>query len=137
MDSAEPTPIDPAMFETLQARLAKDGPKAAVAELCESLRQAGDFAKLFYALLLKKRVEMNVLPIPTASATDFSPSQQEEYEQAIRAACRTVGQLFLDAGNIGAAFSYFNMIGERDSLGVAIAKHTPRPADDLQPVFAV
>src|SRR6516165_8959080 len=107
MESVESPPFDPAVFDSLKVRLAADGPKAAADQLCESLRQAGDYGKLFYALLLKTRIEMGILPIPTASAVDLSNAQQEQYEQAIREACRTVGLLFLDAGNIGAAFSYF------------------------------
>jgi len=137
MESVESPPFDPAVFDSLKARLAADGPKAAADQLCESLRKAGDYGKLFYALLLKKRIEMGILPIPTASAVDLSNAQQEQYEQAIREACRTVGLLFLDAGNIGAAFSYFNMIGEREPLVAAIEKYAPGPEDDVQPVVEV
>ena len=137
MDLAEPTPFDPAVFDNLQAKLAAAGPKAAVDQLDKTLRASGDYAKLFYALLLKKRVEMGVLPIPTAGAGDFTPAQQQEYEDAIRDACREIGQLFLSAGNIGAAFSYFNMIGERQPLVAAIERYAPGPDDDVQPVVEV
>ncbi|MFL5341463.1 MAG: hypothetical protein ACJ8F7_15060 [Gemmataceae bacterium] len=137
MDFAEPPPIDPAVFDSLQAKLAAGGPKAAVAELCRTLRDAGDYAKLFYALLLKKRVEMGVLPIPTAGAAEFTSEQQADYEGAIRSACREVGNLFLKAGQIGPAFSYFNMIGEREPLVAAIEQYAPGPDDDVQPVIEV
>src|SRR5579871_3344481 len=93
---------DPALYESLRERLAQAGPGPAIEWLCEELRKHGDFGKLFYAMLLKKRFEMGVTPIPTAAASELSPQQQEEYEAAVRDACRTVGKLFIEASTIPA-----------------------------------
>ena len=68
--------------------------------------------------------------------TRFLPDPAEElpevlhtpYEEAIRDASRTVGQLFLEAGDIPHAWNYFRLIGEpgpvRDALDAA------RPGED-------
>ena len=80
---------------------------------------------------------MGVSPIPTAGAAEFTPAQQEEYENAIREACRTVGQLFLDDGQIPAAFGYFRMIGELGPVKVALDRFQPAPDQDIQPIVDV
>lgn len=137
MQTEEATMIPQEVFDELRARLKDSGPAAAIEHLCTALRESGDYAKLFYALLLQKRVEMGVSPIPTSSANDMSDPQQQQYEDAIRAACRTVGQLFLDAGNIPAAFGYMRMIGELDPVRAAIEEHQPGEDEDVQTLIDV
>src|SRR5579871_3549806 len=92
--------LDPAAFDRLQAALAAGGPAAAIDKLIAELRQAGDFGGLFYALLLKKRVELRVAPFPTGPASELPAHTHEAYEQAIRDAGRLVGNLYLERGDI-------------------------------------
>jgi len=63
-----PPPLSPQTYDRLQKTLAEKGPKAAVDQLCADLRELGDFNALFYALLMKKRVELGVCPFPTGAA---------------------------------------------------------------------
>ncbi len=128
---------DPALYESLRARLAKDGPAPAIDWLGEELRRNGDFGKLFYALLLKKRFEMGVTPIPTAAASELTQQQQDEYEAAVREACRTVGKLFLDAGNVPAGYEFLRMIGEMGAVTDAIEHFAPSDEADLQPIIDI
>ena len=88
--------IDPAFYERLRSALASKGPKAAVEQLIAELRKAEDFQNLFYALLLKKRVELGVSPFPTGPSTELPPATHEPYEQAIRDAGREVGHALLE-----------------------------------------
>src|SRR5215218_9722896 len=98
MDESDTPTIqsDPAAFDALRTALASGGPAAAVERLLAQLREAEDFQGLFYALLLKKRVELGVSPFPTGPAGDLPPETHEPYEDAIRSASREVGQLALD-----------------------------------------
>jgi hypothetical protein len=137
MMTEEAVTFEPQLYDDLRAKLQQSGAEEAIRELCESLRSAGDYAKLFYALLLKDRVAIGVTPIPTASANEMTTDQQEKYEDAIRSACRTVGGLFLDAGNIGAAFGYFRMIGELEPVRAAIEQCQPGEEDDVQPIIDI
>jgi hypothetical protein len=137
MDSAAPVAPDTAIYDDLRAQLQKSGPAAAIDELSRTLRQQQEYGKLFYSMLMKKRFEMGVSPIPTAGATEMSPKQQEEYENAVREACRTVGKLFLDAGNIPAAFEYLRMIGEPASVAEALETYSPGEEVDVQPVIEI
>jgi hypothetical protein len=137
MQPTEPPADDPAVYAALRERLGQSGPAAAIEELCTQLRQSRDYSKLFYALLLKKRFHMGVTPIPTAAAADMSAEQQEEYEAAVRGACREVGKLFLDAGNIPAAFEYMRMINEPGPVADALENYTPSDETDLQPVIDI
>ncbi|HEV3146516.1 MAG TPA: hypothetical protein VGZ47_21695, partial [Gemmataceae bacterium] len=137
MQPAEATEFEPAMFDSLLRTLSESGPEKAIEGLCDSLRQRKDYAKLFYAMLMKKRVQLGVSPVPTASANDFTAPQQAEYEDAIREACRTTGELFLKDGNIPAAFAYYRMIGELNPVKEAIERYQPGTEEDIQPIVDV
>jgi hypothetical protein len=132
-----PSAPDLAFFESIRRNLDREGPAKAIDRLCDSLRETKDYSKLFYALLMKKRLAMGVSPIPTAPSSELTPDQQEEYETAIREAARTVGGLFLDAGKIPLAFDYFRMIGERDPIAAAIDKYAPSEDEDVQPIIEI
>src|SRR3954466_1726678 len=92
MDDTETTlpKLDPAAFDRLRSALAAGGPAAAIDDLIAELRRAEDFNGLFYALLLKKRVELGVSPFPTGPASELPPHTHEPYEQTIRDAGRLV-----------------------------------------------
>jgi hypothetical protein len=137
MQPVEAITFEPTLYESLQQTLTQKGPEQAIEELCASLRERKDYAKLFYAMLMKRRVHMGVSPIPTASANGFTEAQQAEYEDAIREACRTTGELFLKENNIPAAFAYYRMIGELNPVKEAIEHFQPGPEEDIQPVVDV
>ena len=80
--------------------------------LSRALKELGDYNALFYALLMKKRVELGVIPFPTGAATDLPEASHEDYEDSIRAAGRLVGTLYLDQGDIRKAWFFFNMLSE-------------------------
>src|SRR5262245_28407855 len=106
---AEAPPFDPAVFDKLRAAVAGQGPAAAAERLVAELRAAEDFQNLFYALLLKKRVELGVSPFPTGPSADLPPHTHEPYEDAIRAAGREVGNALLARKRFGQAWGFFRM----------------------------
>ena len=135
---APPLPaIDPAAFDRLRAALAAHGPAAAVETLIAELRAAEDFNNLFYALLMKARVELGVSPFPSGPSADLPPDTHEPYETAIRDAGRLVGQLYLDRGDLPKAWNFFRMLGEPEPVRAALAAYDPAAGDDIYPVIEI
>ena len=137
MDADTPPPqLDPAVFDRLRAAFAAD-PATAVDQLIAETRAAEDFNGLFYAMLLKKRVELGVSPFPSGPASDLPPHTHEPYEQAIREAGRHVGHLYLERGELGRAWGFFRMLGEPGPVKDALAKYEPGPDDDIYPLIEI
>jgi hypothetical protein len=129
--------MDSAVFDQLQQSLTKEGPETAIDRLCTLLRGRNDYPNLFYALLLKKRHELGVSPIPTGPSSDLPPETHQPYEDGIREAAREVGRLLLADGNIPHAWAYFRMIGEPEPVKAALEQATPGPDDDIQPLVDI
>ena len=134
MDTTAP---DPAAFDRLRIALAEGGPLAAVDRLCDHLRQADEYQSLFYALLMRKRVELGVSPFPTGAAADLPPHTHTAYEDAIREAGRTVGHLYLAKNDIFKAWGFFRMLGEPEPVRAALDKYEPGPDDDTYGVVEI
>jgi hypothetical protein len=140
MNDTETPPLprlDPAAFDRLKAALAGGGPAAAIDDLIAELRRAEDFNGLFYALLLKKRVELGVSPFPTGPASELPPHTHEPYEQAIRDAGRHVGNIYLRRGELPKAWTFFRMLGEPGPVKDALARFDPKPDDDIYPIVEI
>jgi hypothetical protein len=129
--------MDSAIFEDLQRTLTKSGANAAIEQLCTALRERKDYNGYFYALLLKKRHELGLSPVPSGASSDIPEKMQAPYEDAIREAARLVGKLYLEQGDIGQAFVYFRMIGELEPVTAAIEKYQPGESDDVQQVVEI
>src|SRR5262249_42779712 len=129
--------MDPAAFDQLEQTLKSGGASAAIEHLCASLQQNGDYANLFYALLLKNRHKLGVSPVPTDPAHLLPEAVHGQYEDAIREAARTVGQLYLDQGDIPRAWGYFRMIGEPGPVRQAIEKYQPTEGEEGQQVIEI
>jgi len=136
-DEAAVTPaFDTATFDRIRAALGT-GPTAAVDALVEELRAAGNFQQLFYALLLKKRVELGVSPFPTGPSAELPPETHVPYEDAIRDAGRVVGHALLERKQFPEAWSYFRMLGEPEPVKAALEAHEPGPDDDIYPIIEI
>ncbi|MGL4549921.1 MAG: hypothetical protein ACRC33_01935 [Gemmataceae bacterium] len=127
--------MNPELFDQLQATLDAEGPASAIDRLCRSLRSGGDHHMLFYALLMKKRHELGVLPVPTAPASALPDDSHAGYEDGIRAAAREVGGLLLKDGNLPQAWTYYRMIDEPAPVREALAAYDPAEGEDIQGVI--
>lgn len=136
-DGAPQPALDAAAYERLQATLASRGPAAAVDELIEDLRKAEDYQSLFYALLMKKRVELGVSPFPTGNAGELPPHTHEPYEEAIRAASREVGGMLLERKEYAKAWPFYRLLGEPEPVRAALEAYAPGPDDDVYPVIEI
>jgi len=129
--------MDPAVFDELQRTLQSAGPDAALDTLCTRLRDERDYEGLFYARLLTARHRLGADPVPTGPTSDISEDKQEAYEDAIRTACREVGQLYLGQHNIAGAFHHYRIIGELQPVRQAIANHTPAEEEDMDALIRI
>src|SRR4051812_33131882 len=136
-DAPPPPKLDPAAFDRLKAALAAEGPAAAIDKLIAELKAAEDFGGLFYALLLKKRVELGVSPFPTGPASELPAHTHEPYEQAIRDAGRLVGNTYLGRGDLPRAWTFFRMLGEPEPVRAALAKLVPDENTDVYPLIEI
>jgi hypothetical protein len=129
--------MDPQLFDDLQQSLAKEGPAKAIEHLCTMLRQRKDYTNLFYALLMKKRFEMGVSPVPAGASQDLPAQLHVPYEDAIREAGRLVGQLYLDENDIPHAWVFYRMLGENEPMLKGIEKFQPQEGEDCQQVIEI
>jgi hypothetical protein len=124
-------------FDDLQQSLANQGPEAALELLCATLREKKEYGNLFYALLMKKRHELDVSPVPTEEAQSLPEPVQRAYEEGIREAGRLVGRLYLEEGNIPQAWMYFRMLGEPEPVAQALERYQFNEGEDCQPVIEI
>jgi hypothetical protein len=136
-DLPPPPTLSPEVYDRLGKTIADRGPAAAVDQLCADLRELGDLNGLFYALLMKKRVELGVTPFPTGAAADLPAETHEAYENSIREAGRLIGGEFLKQNDLRKAWFYFNMLGEPGPVREYIDRLDLTDADDVQPVVEV
>ncbi|HVS35739.1 MAG TPA: hypothetical protein VMS17_09160 [Gemmataceae bacterium] len=129
--------MEPAVLDDIEHTLKSQGPEAAVNRLCDRLREDKDYHALFYALLMKKRHELGVSPVPTGPAKDLPKSVHTAYEDAIRDAGRLVGGLYIQDGQLPQAWAYYRMLGEPAPMRAALEAHTPADGEDLQPLVQI
>jgi hypothetical protein len=124
--------MEPSLYDDLQQTFQKVGAAAAIERLCTALRERKDYSNLFYALLLKKRHELGVSPIPTSPSQDLPEGLHETYEEAIRQTGRLVGELYLKEGNIPHAWAFYRMLGEPEPVRAALENANPGDGEDCQ-----
>ncbi len=129
--------MEPAVFEDLERTLTQEGPEQAIDRLCQTLRDSKEYDKLFYALLLKKRHELGVSPVPTEAADALPSEVHAPYEEAIRQAAREIGRLYLEENQIPRAWIYFRMIGEPQPVVEALEHFQPGEDEDSQQVIEI
>src|SRR5205823_2930456 len=103
-------------------------PAELVNALERELRERRDFHSLFYALLLRKRLELGLPPVQVGKSDNLPEAAKGPYEDAIRKAAREVGRLLLADGDVASAWPYFRMIGEPAEIAAAIEGF--QPTDD-------
>lgn len=129
--------MDPTLFDRLAATLQTTGSAAAIDELCTHLRGTKEYNALFYALLLKKRLEMGLGPIPAGANEELPPDVRQRYEEAFRGIAREVGGLFLADGNVPQAWVYFRPIDEPGPVKAALDAYEPADGEDIQGVVSI
>ncbi len=124
-------------FTDLPTILESRGALAAVDRLIDGLRAKGDFHNLFYAMLMRKRVELGVTPFPMGPSSELPTHTHEPYENAIRDAARHVGQIYLQKRDIPRAWGFYRLIGEPGPIKEALAAYVPEEGEDTYPLVDI
>ncbi len=109
-----------ATFDELSRLHASEGAAAALDRLAQTLREQKQYHKLFDARLLKRKHELGLPLIRPASLQDVPDDRRKDVEETYVAAAREVGELFLQEGDIPAAWMYLQVIREPDNVAAAI-----------------
>ncbi len=138
MDNFDDSPkLSSDLYAKLETLVAKHDPLEAVNQLCKSLEELGDWDSYFYALLLKKRVELGITPFPTGATNDFPQALHDQYEESIRQAGQRVAGEFIKVGNLHRAYSYLNMLGELRTLKEHFESSDAPPDTEVQAYIEV
>lgn len=120
-------------FDELVGTLEKGGPDAVFDRLACQLRESGKYHELFDARLMQSRHRLGLPVVESRSLEELPEPLREQMEDAYLAACREVGLLFLQAGNVPEAWMYLRPVGDRASVREALERLTPsdESLDDL------
>jgi hypothetical protein len=125
MADAAVTGLDTEAFDAFDQTLRAEGPGAAIDQLIRRLDERGQYRALLDALLLKARHELGLPLIHTGSLNDLPEPARSRFEERYVEAIRTVGQKWLDAGDLPAAWPYFRAIAEPEPVARAIDAYQP------------
>jgi len=108
-------------FDTVKAAAATS-PTAALDAALESLRAAKLYGRVFDALLMKKRLEMNLPLLAPNIGSILTEEQRRVYEDFVIDACRKTADMFLGSGDPAGAWPYLRTIGENELMRSALEK---------------
>ncbi len=124
------------VFDELQTAAAGKNTAALFERLAEHFRSSGQYHELFDARLMQARHALGLPVIMTGSLDDLEEPQRTEMENAYIAACREVGQLFLDEQRVREAWMYLRPVGEKTEVAEALAR-IPRDTENFEQVIEV
>jgi len=119
--AAHTTPA-PVLDDSWENLLQTAGSEALFSRLKKELQEKNDHSGLFYTHLMEARHRLGIAATPTGPASEIPTEQHEEFEEAIRQAATAVGRWALDKGNLGAAWSYYRLLGEPEPIRQALEK---------------
>lgn len=109
-----------AIFSEIESTLRSEGPGQALERLLKTLEEQKKYRELFDAMLLVKRQELGLPLVQVGQASDLADEFVPAFEEAIAGACRHVGELFLQEGDIVQAWQFFRALGDSGAVREAI-----------------
>ncbi len=113
------------LYAAVEAALSDSGSEGAFDRLTGELEKQGKYQELFEVLVMRSRHELGMPLIQIGLATDVPDHLVEPHEEAIAAACRRVGGLFLESGDVGRAWPYLRAVGDTGVVRETIEKIEP------------
>lgn len=119
-----------AIYSILRESLDKGGLEAFFDRLLKTLEEEKKYPELFDAMLMRKRQALGLPLLGTENLRDLPEATQSEVEEYYVEVCRKIGGLFLEDGDIRAAWPYFRAIDEPKLVAAAIEAWQPPAEDD-------
>ncbi len=113
-----------AEFDRLEAQWKSGGAVAAVADLVSQLKEQQQYHELFEALKMQVRIGLGLSPMPSGEAEELEDSHRDQLEDGLIAACREVGLLLIEAGQLREGWMYLRPVGDKQLVKAALAKIT-------------
>jgi hypothetical protein len=109
-------------FDELEQALASRGAEQVFTALAEHLKAERRYHELFDLRLTEAR-HRNGLPLVTTRSLDELPEPlRTQMERAYLDACREVGNLLLESGQVREAWMYLRPVGDKDAVRAALEK---------------
>ncbi len=123
-------------FDEFDSALAERGAGAVFESLAERFEDQQRYHELFDALLMGTRHRLGLPAVMTGSLDDLAEPLRTQLEEAYLDACRRVGTLLLDAGQLREAWMYLRPLGDKAQMAQALAKATPND-ENLQDLVEI
>ncbi|HVJ66514.1 MAG TPA: hypothetical protein VM510_00950 [Caulifigura sp.] len=117
-----PTEAD---FSALAAPVSREQALATLDRLAGVLIERRDFHRLFDARMLRKKFELGLPLNRPSSLGDVPENLRKDVEATYIEAAREAGQRLLDAGEIGQAWTYFQVLREPGPVAKALESVSP------------
>jgi hypothetical protein len=116
--------LEPA-FEALGPMLESEDPASSLDYLIGRFREAKDYHLMFEAMLMKKRLELDLPLIQAPNLAALPPDLQAKYQQFLVEAAQETGELLLANGDIPKAWPYLRATGDVQRVAAAIERVEP------------
>ncbi len=123
-------------FDELENQLSGQGAEAVFDTLAAELKGEKKFHELFDALLMRSRHKLGLPMILATSLDELDEPLRTKVEDAYLAACREVGRLLLDEGQLREAWMYLRPVGDKTLVAEALEKIEPND-DNLQDLIEI
>jgi hypothetical protein len=118
-------PTSEADFESLKAPASRDQALATLDRLADVLIEKRDFHRLFDARMLKKKFELGLPLNRPSSLSDVPEDLRKTVESTYIEAAREAGKRLLDSGEIGQAWTYYQVLREPEPVAKALESVSP------------
>src|SRR5262245_18811558 len=112
--------MDEDVYQIIERTVRMQGPDAAFDLLVRRALAEKKYRLVFEVRQMQNRQALGLPLVDSGTPADLTPEQRTEYEQRAVRAARETGKLFLDDGDIGAAWPYFRAIGETAPIAAAL-----------------
>lgn len=112
-------------FETLKTPSSREQALATLDRLAEVLIEKRDYHRLFDARMLKKKFELGLPLNRPSSLSDVPEDLRKEVEATYIEAAREAGKRLLEAGEIGQAWTYYQVLREPEPVARALDSVSP------------
>jgi hypothetical protein len=113
------------VFDDLKQAFDAGGAEQLLAALSERLRAEKRYPELFDAMLLDARRRLGLPIVLTAPLDDLPEPLASQLEEVYLTACRTVGSLLLEDGELRSAWRYLRPVGDKSLVAAALERMTP------------